>query len=79
MLDVIERQHRIEHHEAGLVGAVGGRAEVAEHRLEPGRGAVAEIADRATREPRQIRHERRAEVGHQPPQRVDEGPVALAR
>ena len=76
VLDVIERQHRVEQHEAGLVGAVGAVAEVAEHRLEPRRRAVAEIADRAAGEARQVRHERRPEVGHQPAQRVDERPLA---
>ena len=79
MLHVIEREHRVEQHEAGLVRAVGRRAEIAEHRLEPGRRAVAEIADRAAGEARQIGHERRPEVGHQPPQRLDERPLALRR
>ena len=65
MLHVIERQHRVEQHEPGLIGAVGAVAEVAEHRLEPGRGAVAEIADRAAGEARQIGNERRPEIGHQ--------------
>ena len=79
VLDVIEREHRVEQHEAGLVRAVGRRAEVAEHRLEPRRRAVAEIADRPAREARQLRHERRPEVGHQTPQRLDERPLALGR
>ncbi len=35
------------------------------HRLEPMRGVVGEIADRAAGESRQVRHVRRAEVGHQ--------------
>ena len=80
MLHVIEREHRVEEHEARLIVAPSATvAEIAEHRLEPRRGAVAEIADRAAREPRQIRHERRAEVGHQPPERIDERLLALAR
>ena len=66
VLHVIEGQHRIEQHEAGIVGPVGGRAEIAEHRLEPGCRAVAEIADRAAGEARELGHERRSEVGHQP-------------
>ena len=52
-------------------------AEVAEHRLEPGRGAVSQIADGAAGEPRQIGHQRRSKVGHQAAQRLDEGPVAF--
>ena len=72
MLHVIEREHRVEQHEPGLVGAVRTVAEVAEHRLEPRGGAVAEIADGAAREPRQVRDERRPEIGHQAAQRVDE-------
>ena len=79
VLDVVERQHRIEQHEPGIVGAVGAGAEIAQHRLEPRRRAVAEIADRAAREPRQLRHEGRPEIGHQVPQRVDERPIAFRR
>ncbi len=41
VLHVIEGQHRIEHHEARGVSPIGARAEIAEHRLEPRRGAVA--------------------------------------
>ena len=70
VLHVIEGQHRVEQHEPGIVGAVGRRAR---GRRGTGsnqrRGAVAEVADRAAGEPRQSGHERRAEVGHQPPQR----------
>jgi len=35
MLDVVERQDRIEEHEPRLIGAVDARAEIAEDRLEP--------------------------------------------
>ena len=76
VLDVIERQDGIEQHEPGGVGAVARRAQIAEHRLEPGCRAVAEIPDRAAGESRQIGHERRPEVGHQTAQRLDEGPIA---
>ena len=33
--NVIERQYGIEHHEAGLVCAIGSGAEISQHRLEP--------------------------------------------
>ena len=79
MLHVIERQHGVEQHEAGLVGAVDAAAQIAEHRLEPRRRAVAQIPDGAAREARQVGHERRPEIGHQPTQRVDERPIALRR
>ncbi len=75
MLHVVERQHRIKQHEPGIVGAIGIAAQIAEHGLEPGGRAIAEVADGATGEARQARHERRPEVGHQRPQRVDERPV----
>ena len=77
MLDVIERQDGIEQHEPGSVRAVTRRAQIPEHRLEPGRRAVSEIADRAAGKPREIGHERRSEVGHQTAQRLHEGPIAF--
>ena len=77
MLDVIEREHRVEQHEAGLIRAVSARAEIAEHRLEPGRRAVPEVADGAAGEARQIRDERRAEIRHQLAERLDERTLAL--
>ena len=79
MLHVIERQHRIEHHEPGVVSI--GRAGVgARHgRLEPGRGVVAEVADRAAGEARQPGHERRLKAVHQLAQRVDERRLHVAR
>jgi len=57
VLHMIERQHRVEQHEARIVGAVGARAKVPQHRLEPRCRSVAEIADRAPGESRQIGHE----------------------
>jgi hypothetical protein len=56
---MIERQDGIEQHEAGGVGAVTRGAQIAQHRLEPGRRAVSEIPHRAAGEPRQIGDERR--------------------
>ena len=79
MLDVVERQHRVEQHEPGVVCAVGALAEVAEHRFEPRGRAVPEVADRAAGEPRQVGHERRPEVRHQAAQRVDERLLADRR
>jgi len=77
VLHVIEGEHGIKQHEARLVGAVASAAKLAEHGLEPRRGAVPQIADRAAREAREVRHIRRLEVGHQAAQRVDKRPVAL--
>ena len=48
-------------------------------RLEPRRGVVAEVADRAAGEARQPRHERRLEAVHQLAQRVDERLVGVGR
>ena len=73
MLHVIERQHRVEQHEPGVVadrrGASPARAAVG---LEPRRGVVAEVADGAAGEARQPGHERRLKAVHQLAQRVDE-------
>jgi hypothetical protein len=77
VLDVIESEHRVEQHEAGLVGAVAAVAKIAEHRLEPRGGTVAQVADGAPGEAREIWNEGRAEVGHQPAQRLDERAIAL--
>ena len=66
--DVVEREHRVERHEDGLVFLVRRRALAIprgrERRLEPGGRVVAEVADRATGEPRQARHVRRPKSGH---------------
>src|SRR5215470_11562990 len=79
MLHVVESEHRIEQHESGFVGAVGSRAQIAENRLEPGRGAVPEVADGAAGESRQVGYERRSVVGHETAQRLDEWPLAFHR
>ena len=77
MLHVIERQHRIEHHEPGIVAIERRVAGARRGRLEPRRGVVAEIADGAAGEARQPGHERRLEAVHQLAQRVDERLVAV--
>jgi hypothetical protein len=77
MLHVIEGEHGVEHHEPGGIGAVGSLAQIAQHRLEPRRCAVAQVTDRAAGESRQVGNERRPEIGHQPAQRRDERLVAL--
>ena len=71
MLDVIERQDGVEDHERGLI-AVGRRLVQRHGALEPLGGVVVEIADGAADEARQLGHERRLELGHQPAQHVDE-------
>ena len=77
VLDVVEREHGVEHHEAGLIGSIGRVADVAEHRLEPGCCAVSEVTDRAAGESGQIGDEGRPEVGHQLAQRLDERTIAV--
>ncbi len=77
MLHVIEREHRIEQHEGRLPlrrtqPRIVARPDVGERRLEPGGRVIAEEADRAARQAREIRHERRAKLGHQAAQRHDE-------
>ena len=79
VLDVIESQYCLEQHEAGRVRAVSALPQVAEHRLEPRRGAIPQIAHRPTREARQIRHGRRPEIGHQAAERVEEWPVRFGQ
>ena len=79
VLDVVERQHGVEQHETRLVGAVGAFAEIAEHRLEPRRSAVSEVSNCAAGEARQVGHERRSDVGHQPSECVDERLLARDR
>ena len=76
MFDVVEREHRVEHHEAGLV-AVAERLVESHGRFEPFGRVVVEIADRTAGETRQIRHERRRELRHQSTQHVDERFAAL--
>ena len=72
MLHVIERQHRVEHHEPGLVSIGGAGVGARDGRLEPLGRVVAEVADGAAGEARQPGHERRLEAVHQLAQRVDE-------
>ena len=73
VLHVIEGQHRVEQHEAGIVTlGIGGAAGAGRGRLEPGGGVVAQVADGAAGEARQAGHERRLEAVHQLAQRVDE-------
>ncbi len=89
VLHVVERQHRIEQHEAGIVFGVCPRIVLACRRsLRPGllqrgledrRGIVADEADGSTRESRQAGHEWRLEPGHQAAQRRYERLVALRR
>ena len=74
---VIEREHRVEQHEARFV--LARPSSTAAHRFEPGGRVVAEIADRAAGEARQPWHERRVEAGHQLAQRGDERLVRLRR
>ena len=71
MAHVIEGQHRIEEHESGFL--VDRRRRLQIHRLEPGRGVVAQIADGPAREARQAGHERRVESRHRLAHRRDEG------
>ena len=74
MLHVIEREHRIEDHEPGFVSKRRIRLPVVlqRDRLEPRGRVVAEISDGSAGEPRQLGHERRAEVRHHLAQHVDE-------
>ena len=74
---VIEREHRVEQHEAGFV--LVGRFGLQRHRLEPRRRVVAQVADGAAGEARQARHERRLEARHQLAQHRDERLVRLGR
>ena len=55
VLDVIEREHRVEQHEPGVVARRHRRRRRASRRLEPRRRVVAEVADRAAGEARQAR------------------------
>ena len=81
MLHVIERQHGVEDHESGFVLQRGIRLAIVlqRHRLEPRGRVVAEIADGAAGESRELGNERRGEVGHRPAQHVDELPGRLRR
>ena len=89
MLHVIEGEHRVEQHEAGLVlGFWIGRAVGSPRSLGPGieqrwfksrRGVVADESDRATGESRQPWDERRLEFRHEPAKTLDERLVGLAR
>ena len=77
VLDVIERQHRVEQHERRFRGRIAEalalpRPDAVERRLEPGRRVVAEEADGAPGEARQVGHEGRPVLGHHAPDRVDE-------
>ena len=58
VLHVIEREHGIEEHEAGLVRPVTAGAQVAQNGLKPRRSAVPEVADGAAREARQVGNKR---------------------
>ena len=74
---VIEGEHRVEQHERRFAGRIAEAAALAlphavERRLEPRRGVVAEEADGAAGQARQVGHDRRAVLGHHPAQRVDE-------
>ena len=60
---VVERQHRVEQHEARFVFDLGRGLQC--HRFEPGRGVVTQVADGPAGEARQARHERRMEARHQ--------------
>jgi hypothetical protein len=60
-----------------VIGAVGACAQIAEHRFEPRRRAVAEVADGAAGESRKVGDEGRPEVRHETPERLDERPIAL--
>jgi hypothetical protein len=85
VFDVVERQYRVEEHEAGFVFVCLSAGEPAvlpglgERRLEGRRGVVADEADRAAGEPREARHERGAELGHQPAERRHERVRRLRR
>ena len=89
VLHVIEGEHRVEQHEAGLVlGFWIGRAVGSPRSLGPGieqrwfksrRGVVADESDRATGESRQPWDERRLEFRHEPAKTLDERLVGLAR
>ena len=74
MLNVIERQDGVEHHETGFVfqRLVGLPVLLQRHRLEPCRRVVPQVADRAAGEAWQLGNERRTVVGHHLPQHVDE-------
>ena len=74
VLHVIEREHRIEDHEPGFVpqGRIRLPVGLQRHRLEPRGRVVAEVADGASGESRQLGNERRAEIRHHPAQHVDE-------
>ena len=75
MLDVIERQHGVAHHEAGIVFV--GIRRLVRHRLEPSRRVVSQVAHRTTRESRETGHGRRTELGHDPAEGLDERRVAF--
>ena len=83
MLDVVEREHRVEQHERRFVARVllpfVARPRL-QRRLEPRRRVVAEEADRASGEARQeAGHERRTVLSHDPAQGPDEGLVEGGR
>ena len=79
VLDVVEREHRVEQHERRFVARVLLPLVLLPHvlqgRLEPGRGVVAEEPDGAAGESRQPRDERRPVLGHDATQRRDEALV----
>ena len=68
-LHVIEGEHRVEQHERRFAGRIAEASALAlpdavERRLEPRRGVVAEEADGAAGQARQVGHDRRAVLGH---------------
>ena len=88
MLDMIEREHGIEQHEARIVLGVDSvvlgaarrlRPCLCERGLEHRRGVVADEPDGAAGKPRQPRHERRLELRHELAEGADEGLVGLGR
>ncbi len=93
VLDVIEREHRVEQHEARVVCRCGGWRLGAGGRVVPGssfpritkdwlehhRCVVSDKSNGAARETRQIGHIRRAEFGHQPAQHGHERFAGLRR
>ena len=77
MAHVVERQHRVEQHEARFVFDLGRRLQL--DRFEPGRGVVPQVADGASGETRQARHERRMKARHQLARGRDERLVRFRR
>jgi hypothetical protein len=81
VLNVIEREDRVEDHEPGFVPECRIRfgTVLQRHRFEPRGRVVAEITDSTSGKPRQLRNERRAEVRHHPAQHIDERLDAFGR